>query len=169
MKKILLLFVVFVCGLQALAQEADSTIVNSQTVSVDSLSIKFNKLQHDYDFLVCEFELHKMLMDLKDLSNSISISTNSLVIYLFNSRFERSLYNSFLEKYDSDYALLDSYKTKLETTRLFVLFKISQSDFTEAELNVLNSYFDTFTSNVNNIVNGLNYFEAALKTYKEKR
>ena len=107
MKKLLLFIVAIICALSTSAQEIDSSRAQPVAVSIDSLSIRLNKLQRDYDFMYCDYELHKLLMDLKDLSHSIGKSSNAVLINFYNSRFDRDLYNSYLNDYDACCALLD--------------------------------------------------------------
>ena len=54
MKRLVLLVLAIASVLQVSAQDID-TLQNKPTdISVDSLSVRLNKLQHDYDFLYCD-------------------------------------------------------------------------------------------------------------------
>ena len=63
MKKIVLLIIAVVGAFQAYAQNSDSLQAQSAAATIDSLSLRLNQLQHDYDFMYCDYELHKLLMD----------------------------------------------------------------------------------------------------------
>ena len=59
MKKIVLLVIAIVSVLQASAQEVASLQNHSVAISVDSLTLRLNKLQHDYDFMYCDYSLQR--------------------------------------------------------------------------------------------------------------
>lgn len=60
MKKILLVIVIAMVGtLNALAQDVDSLQIDSTETSLDSLVVKLNTLQRNYDYLYCDLELNK--------------------------------------------------------------------------------------------------------------
>ena len=169
MKKLLLLIVTIISALNASAQEIDSSLVQSADIPIDSLSIRLNKLQHDYDFMYCDYVLHKLLMDLKDLSHSIGSSSNGVLINFFNSRYDHALYNSYLVSYDAYSALLNSLKESIETTQMAVLIKEASSGFSDAELSVLGSSLNTINKAVTSVEASLNYFDATIKAYRSKR
>ena len=98
MKKVLLLLVTFVSVIYVSAQEVNSSQSQSAPISIDSLSIKLNEIQHNYDFMYCDYELHKLIMDLKDLAHSIDNSSNGVLINVYNSRFVRIMTSEFTEK-----------------------------------------------------------------------
>ena len=168
MKKVFLSFVAIVSVLQASAQKVDSMYTQSAPVSIDSLSLRLDKLQHNYDFMYCDYELHKLIMDLKDLAQSIDNSSNGVVINVYNSRYDRNLYNAYLNSYDSDCALLDSLKEKIEVVKTAVFVKMVSSDFTDKELNVLTASFDVISKAVSKVESSLNYYNVAIKTYRDK-
>ena len=67
MKKIFVLMVLCTLSMSVSAQEVDS--LQSNPISIDSLAVKLEKLQHDYDFLKCDYELNKMQFKLEILAN----------------------------------------------------------------------------------------------------
>ena len=168
MKKILLLLVALISSLQASAQNVESMQNQSATVSIDSLSLRLNKLQHDYDFMYCDYELYKVLMDLKVLSNSINSSSNGVVTNYYNTKYERTLHESYLNSYEAFSFFLNSLKDKYEVIRLMVLTKMASSNFTDEEQKVINSYFGTIQAGVTAAENSLNYYDATIKAYKSK-
>ena len=64
MKKVLLLIISVLFAIQANAQEQEE----APTVTIDSLSTKLAKLQHDYDFLYCDFKLYKKKIEVGQLA-----------------------------------------------------------------------------------------------------
>lgn len=168
MKKILLLLVALISALQASAQNVESMQNQSATVSIDSLSLRLNKLQHDYDFMYCDYELHKLLMDFKDLSNSIHISSNGVVINYYNTKYERALYESYLNNYEAYSFSLKSLKERNEVVRLVVLTKMWSSNFSDTEQNVIKTSLDAIQAAASTAESALNYYDAAIKAYKSK-
>ena len=168
MKRLFLFLVAIISVLQASAQKVDSMHSQSAPISVDSLSLRLDKLQHNYDFMYCDYELHKLIMDLKDLAHSIDNSSNGVVINVYNSRYDRNLYNAYLNNYDSDCALFDSLKEKIEVVKTAVFVKMVSSDFTEKELNVLTASFDVISKAVLKVESSLNYYNVAIKAYRDK-
>ena len=169
MKKGLLFLVAIVSVLYTSAQEIDSLNYHSAAISIDSLSIRLNNLQHDYDFLFCDYQLHKIIADLKDLAHSINNSSNGVVINYYNGRYDRALYTSYVNKYDSDCALFDALKENFESVGAFVAVKTVSSGFTEKEINVLNASFRVIEKAVINVESSLQYYDVAINAYRNKR
>lgn len=169
MKKAII-FILFVVGaLHAYAQNVDSLQVQTQPITIDSLSLRFSKLQHDYDFLYCDYELHKLMADLSDLSNSINISSNSVIIDYYNGRYDRALYASITNKYDAYCTYWDTLKDRIVAVRLAVLVKMTKSDFSETEKDIISASFDAIKSSVTTVEAALDYYDAAIRAYKGKR
>ncbi len=169
MKKLLLLIVAIICVLNSSAQGINSPQGQSATISIDILSIRLNKLQHDYDFMYCDYELHKLLMDLKDLSHSVGRSSNAVIINYYNGIYDRGLYNSYVSDYEAACGFLDSLKEKIEAVQIAVGVKIMSSEFSDAELNVLSAGFKTIQQVVTSVEASLNYYNVSLKAYRSKK
>jgi hypothetical protein len=168
MKKVLLLLVTFVSVIYVSAQEVNSSQSQSAPISIDSLSIKLNEIQHNYDFMYCDYELHKLIMDLKDLAHSIDNSSNGVLINVYNSRYDRRLYNAYVANYDSDCNLFDSLKEKTDTVKATVFVRIMTSEFTEKELNVLTASLDVVSKATMKVESSLNYYNVAIQAYRDK-
>ena len=169
MKKLLLLFVAIVSVWHVSAQEIDTLKSESAAISIDSLSFRLNQLQHDYDFMYCDYELHKLIMDLKDLAHSIDNSANGVVINVYNSRYDRDLYNAYIDYYDSSCDLLDSLKEKTEAVKKAVFFKVMSLDFTEKELKVLDASLAVVDKATTKVEKSLEYYDVAIKAYRNMR
>lgn len=169
MKKVFLLLVAIASVLQSFAQEKKDSLQNqTATVSVDSLSVRMDRLQHDYDFMYCDYELHKQIMDLKDLAQSIDISSNGVLIDVYNGRFNRDLYNAFLDNYDAKSAFLDMLKKKTEVVKTAVFVKILSSNFTDKEIEVISQSFSVIEKATTTVERSLDYYNAAIKAYRGK-
>lgn len=170
MKKVLLLLVALVGVLQASAQEMDSMQSQSTPISIDSLSVRLDRLQHDFDFLSCDYRLQKLIMDLKDLQHTIGNSSNGVVINVYtNSRYNRNLYNSYLNDYESDRYLFDALKKQSEVVRTAVYVKLLSSDFTDKERDVLTSSLNVVEAAISAVENSLNYYNVAIEAYRDMR
>lgn len=166
MKKILLLIIAIVGVLQVSAQEADSLQNKSAALTIDSLTVKLNKLQHDYDYLYCDYELHKLMTDLTNLSNSVDISSNSLITYYYNSRFDRALYTSYVNNYDAKCAAFNTLKDKIEVVRVAVLVRGLSSNFTEMELSVIKASLAVIQQSTSTVEASLKHYDVAIQTYR---
>ena len=170
MKKVLLLLVALVGVLQASAQEVDSMQSQSTPISIDSLSVRLDRLQHDFDFLSCDYRLQKLIMDLKDLQHTIGNSSNGVVINVYtNSRYNRNLYNSYLNDYESDRYLFDALKKQSEVVRTAVYVKLLSSDFTDKERDVLTSSLNVVEAAISAVENSLNYYNVAIEAYRDMK
>ena len=169
MKRTLLLLFAFMAVLQVSAQEKETTRDTTATITIEDLSTKLNKLQHDYDYLQCDYELHKVIADFDGLSNSISITSNSLITYCFNARYDRALYNSYVDNYNTKRELFQSQKEKSDSVKKFVMLKVFSSNFTEEEINVIRSYFELTEKSIAAVESALKHYDVALETFRSKR
>ncbi len=118
--------------------------------------------------MYCDYELHKLIMDLKDLAHSIDNSSNGVLINVYNSRYDRRLYNAYVANYDSDCNLFDSLKEKTDTVKAAVFVRIMTSEFTEKELNVLTASLDVVSKATMKVESSLNYYNVAIQAYRDK-
>ena len=171
MKRVLLLIAAIVSILCASAQEKkDSLQDQNATLSIDSLSVRLDRLQHDYDFLFCDYQLHKLIMDLKDLSHAISNSSNGVIINVYtNSGYNRNLYNAYLRNYESDCSLFDSLKEKAEVMRKKVFIELLTSDYSNTERDMLTLSLDVVDKAITLVENSLNTYNIAIKAYRDMR
>ena len=168
MKRVLLLIVAIVSALYVSAQEKELLQDQTATISIDSLSVRLDRLQHGYDFMYCDYQLHKLVMDLKDLAQSIDISSNGVIIDVYHSRFDRDLYRALQDNYDAKCALFDSLKEESEVVKAAVLVKMLSSNFSDRELNVLSSGFGVVEKAITAVEKSLNYYNATIKAYRDK-
>ena len=164
MKKVLLLIISVLFAIQANAQTQEE----SPAVTIDSLSTKLAKLQHNYDFLYCDYNLYQIKTDLNQLSQDIQITNNELTIKICFGQYNRDFYTVLSENYDSYCNLYDSYKRNFESLRELVTIKTITTDFTEPELNLFNSYIESIESAMKVVEKGLKYYDRLLKIYKDE-
>lgn len=163
MKKALLLIVSVLCVLQANAQ------VETPTVTIDSLSVKLAKLQHDYDYLSCDYQLYQMKMDLNGLTQDINIKANALTINLYHGRYERALYTAYSENYDAYCSNYEALKRKLESVQNLIVAKVITSNFTDLELDVIKASLGSIDQGMAVVESGLKYYDVVLQAYRDKR
>ena len=102
MKKILFTLLFGLIGLVSNAQ-TNGIETNQQNVSIDSL-------QNEYNFLYCDYQLYHISDKLNNLSNSICIKCNNILIYYYHNIYNRSYYKSLLFNYDSCIVLFNAIK-----------------------------------------------------------
>lgn len=169
MKKASFFLIAFISVFQAAAQETDTTVVSPKVVFVDSLTIRLNKLQHNYDYLECEYVLNKTITELKLLSNDIRTLSNSLLIDIYHGIYTDELYNSYVDNYIGCCFVFDNLKDQIDTVRILVDFKMSEGDFSRSQLDVLNSGLSVMLKSTNVVEASLDYFYRVLKAYKNKK
>ena len=166
MKKLLLLIFFIGSVFHAYAHDVVSPQVQSPAITTDSLSLRLEKLQHDYDYMYCDYEIYKLIMDLKDLTHSIDINTNSILISYYNSRYDKEIYEVYTENYTASCSLFESIKNKIEPIKTLVFLKILTSGFTDEEVEVLTTSFNVIDNTVNKVQKALDYYDVVLKIYK---
>ena len=170
MKRTLLVIAVAIVGaFNAIAQEADSLQIDSTEISIDSLVVKLNTLQRNYDYLYCDLELNKAQLELKDLSNSISIASNSLLISYYQGKYDRDLYDSYSKLYESYIRNLDSMCDKVDAVKLAVVTKALTSNFTEQEISVITNTIGLLDSSIANVESTLKHFKVVIDGYRSLR
>ena len=169
MKKVLLLIISVLSVIHAYAQNVDSLQPQSASITIDSLSLKLEKLQNDYNYLSCDFELYRVQMELNKLSQDANIKTNGVLIDIYNSRYDRELYDAYTKNYDSCCALFDSVKDKYEKIKTLVILRMATSDFSDTQHNVLMANFDTINQSVTAVDTALKYYNYVINAYRKNR
>ena len=164
MKKVLLLIISVLFAIQANAQTQEE----APAVTIDSLSTKLAELQHNYDFLYCDFKLYQRKTNLDQLSQDIKIIRNELSIGIYHERYDRDFYTVLSEDYDAKCELYNAFKRQFEVVQELVTIKIITTGFTESELNVFNAYIKTIESTMEVVEKGLKYYDRLLKIYKDE-
>ena len=117
----------------------------------------------------CEFELFKIQSDLNNLAQNIDIKTNALQHNIYNGIYDNRLYNACVSNRnacsDNFNSLKDLYKIKEE----YVLLKMSTSNFTDTEINVLRAYFSVIDSVITNVERSLEIYDVVIQMYNAKR
>jgi hypothetical protein len=151
-----------------MSQETEKLPSQQTEIPVDSLMIRINKLQHNYDCLECKFELQSLIFELKDLSNEISISSNNLLLYYLTSQMDIDFYTSYLSLYNAKVDSFNSSKEKVDLVKVLVSYKMLLSDFSELELNVISQSFNSIDSLMSLVDQSLQYFKVVIDSYKSK-
>ena len=165
MKKILLLFIIAFTTMIVRAQEVDSLECNQ--VNIDSLSAKCDKLQHDYDFLSCKFELSQVNQKLDYMGNNLNISSNAILINCYHGGYNRKLYAAYKENYLSSVEWYEVMSENAKSVKTFVLLKIKASKFTEDEVELLMNSVNLVEKGLSRIESALDYYETVLSMYRD--
>lgn len=170
MRRILLVIVVSIlCATSALSKESDSLHLKSSSISVDSLVAKLNTLQNSYDFLYCDYEINKVIAKLSEFSNTTNITSNSILINCYHSRFDRNLYSAYLLLFDAKTENLNALIENVEITTSLIMTKVLLSNFTEQEIILIHTGLDTIESQLSTAEKALNYFEVVLDMYRRAK
>ena len=164
MKKVLLLIISVLFAIQANAQVQEE----SPAVTIDSLSTKLAKLQHNYDFLYCDYKLYQIKTNLDQLSQNIQITNNELTIKICFGQYDRNMYIIYSEDYDAKCENYNAFKRQFEVVQELVTIKIITTGFTESELNVFNACIETIESAIKVVEAALKYYDRLLKIYKDE-
>ena len=163
MKKVLLLIVSVLFAIQANAQTQEE----APAVTIDSLSTKLTELQHNYDFLYCDYKLYQIRTDLDQLSQNVKINMSELSIVIHHERYDRDLYTAYSDNYDSYCDLYDMYKRNFESLRKLVSIKILTTCFTEPELNLISACIETIESSMEFVESTLRSYHSILNIYRD--
>ena len=169
MKKLLLLIVFIGSVLNAYADGTTFPQLQTAAVSIDSLTSRLEKLQHDYDYMYCDYEAYKLNKDLTDLDHSIDIAINGIRIDIYHTRYDKELYEVSLENYSASCVLFESLKGKVESVKTLVFLKILTSGFTDEEITILTTSLNIIDNTVSKVQKALNYYDVVLKAYKKTR
>ena len=163
MKKVLLLIISVLFALQANAQEQKE----APAVTIECTTTKLAKLQQDYDFLYCDYQLYQIKTNLGQLSQDIQIINNELTIKIYFEQYNRDLYIIYSEDYDARCENYNAFKRQFEVVQELVTIKIITTGFTESELNVFNACIETIESAIEVVELALKYYDACLKIYRD--
>ena len=163
MKKVLLLIISVLFAIQSNAQVQKE----SPAVTIDSLSTKLVELQHNYDFLYCDYKLYQIQTNLGQLSQDIQITNNELTIKICFGQYDRDMYIIYSEDYDAKYENYNAFKRQFEVVQELVTIKIITTGFTESELNVFNACIETIESAIKVVEVALEYYDRLLKIYRD--
>ena len=164
MKKVLLLIISVLFAIQSNAQVQKE----SPAVTIDSLSTKLAELQHNYDFLYCDYKLYQIKTDLNQLSQDIQITNNELTIKICFGQYNRDMYIVYSENYDAKCENYNAFKRQFEVVQKLVITKTATTGFTESELNVFNACIETIESTIKVMEAALEYYDRLLKIYKDE-
>ena len=167
MKKILALVLSIFVGIQSFGQ-VNPQEKKAQTFSVDTLVLRLDKLQHDYEFLYCEYQISGLAQDLKELANSTNIAIHDVIIEYYHSKYDSDLYDVYVDGYNVKQDLLEVLKGYADSLRILVSLKMYATGFTEEETEVIKRGFNVVQSSVETCEAALKYLNAALKAYRNK-
>ena len=166
MKKVaLFILTMLCCVLNTNAQEIPTSQTDSNKAIIDSLSFQLNKLQRDYDYLRCEFDLKDLKNEVEIFCNKINISSNAVLLHCYNSGFNYVLYSAYEDNYEASIKAFESLKNAISAAKAFVAMKMMVSDFSEEEINLLQQLFDHSDLQINSAEQALKYYKVVIDMY----
>lgn len=151
------------------AQINDSLQCNSVDARIDSLITQLNKLQKDYDYLYCKYEIDNIIKEFDNIGYQGDISSNTVLIDYYNhSKTDVDLYIAYKNKYNALMSLFSTVKERLISAKVYIDLKMSNSNFSEGEMSVLRKAYSHCNNSITRAEASLNYFNAVIDAYKNK-
>lgn len=139
----------------------------TNTVSLDTLSSRLEKLEHDFSFLRLQYTLDETINGLKNLSQDINMDTNELSIYILENIFNQRLYYSHLGLYDSYKKLYTTTKVKIESIKIYWSTYLLTNNLSPTEYSLIEASFEVIEKSNDAVNIGLNSYEEHINFYKE--
>jgi hypothetical protein len=165
------LFIVLIAIVFSISVNAQENVKKEKDLAaiVDSLTAKLEKLQNDYDFLWCNYELNKTSQQLTNLSDALSIKINELKFMIYNERFNYNLYKVFKEYYDAVVRNYNSIKEGIPTLKMNIRIIMMTSNFTELQKDILRHTMGSVLDNGMGVVDQcLSLYKSYLEEYYKK-
>lgn len=134
---------------------------------IDNLNTKVKNLQHDYNFTFCDSQLHKIQSDFIQLRQDIIIQSNTILGDIAVIGYNEALETSFIKLLAQYCAEFEGLKEKYESVKNLVNTYMDATDFHEAELGVLNAYFDAINKSITTIDLALQKYVKTAKLYSK--
>ncbi|MBQ3203889.1 MAG: hypothetical protein IJB39_02785 [Alistipes sp.] len=167
MRNLLLYLFLFGCVGNVFAQDV-SLSQGSESVNVDSLSNRLYILQHNYDYLYCDYQLNRANNDALIFSNTVSIKSNELLINCYVENFDKDLYQGFKKYYDASVEYFDTLKDKIDSTKQIIDEKIDSSNFSSNEKVLLLTQIISLEMTIKQVESSLDYFGVILGIYEKR-
>lgn len=132
------------------------------------MQYQLEKLQHNYDYLECEYQLSKLILELNIYVSELRISANSLFMNVFHGGYDEKVYQSNKETYESYKDILQEKKELIFWKKLNVKQKMESADFHETEIGVLKSKFDIIDSGLSSAKTALEHYKVILDAYRDE-
>lgn len=169
MKKLVLILLVSVFStLNLVAQESDILQTNSCTSQIDSLAIKVNQLQHDYDLLYCHHTLNKHDYTLQILDLTTQLKIESIRTSYIVGGFDIDEYLAYKEYYESLCVLFDQYKRSIELDEKLISKKMESPNFTWTERGQISLVLAQLNNTQLRVANSLEAYKKVIDLYKSR-
>lgn len=170
MKKLVLILLISVFStLNLVAQESDTLQTNACTSQIDSLAIKVNQLQHDYDLLYCHNTLNKSDYELQILDLTIQLKIESIRTSYIVGGFDIDEYLAHKEYYERLCVLFDQYKRSIELDEKLISKKMESPNFTWTnESGQISLILLQLNNTQLHVANSLETYKKAIDLYKSR-
>lgn len=158
MKKILILIV----GMLIMHSQMFGQTPSSIKYSIDSLSYKVENIQHQYNYLKCDFELYKMQNDFNIMCTEIAGYIDRLLIYKTYNAYDNKMATQNRSLYLAAYKKYETLKKKYDTVTKFIATMVAISNFSESQLNVIEAYLEAINQGMKVTQISLDYYKATI-------
>ena len=124
-------------------------------------------MQIDYEFHKLHSELQGLNTDLKIFCNELNSKSNSMLINCYQGNANKTLYEAYKVGYDANVSLLNSYKEAIGVTKTSIYLKTNEIEFTDQQLSIFGTGFNTLNAAVNAADSALNYYKTVMSMYKD--
>ena len=162
----LTILIAFMGIVNATAQEVDSLQTQQSDVVVDSMAMtKQNKLQRDFDFLSCRFEVTEVMNALSNFIQEVKIGSLEILISCYHNSFSYDLYKTWKDNFNAQTELFEGLKEKVSSVTVSISFQMLLSDFSKEEVDILMSAVKVFATQIDSAESALKVYEIALDMY----
>lgn len=166
MKNLILFIAVLLIGLtRTVAQEADSLSAPNLAAEVDNLKERVAKLQHDFNYLDCCYQIDQVRFKLDIARNSIGIEARALQLVDYHSSFDAEYYEACRANYEAYKASFDAQKDYAQHLKTLLSLKMVLYNFTEQELDVLEQALKAVDSSIKVVEKSLDLYKLTLRQY----
>lgn len=144
--------------------KAQST--NEQT-NIESLTQRVDSLEHELSYLKLIYELSSLNSDISMFSNDVKINAIDIKLDIYNRNFNYKLGNAYLQFYESCQDKMESLQELIKQKKEFLALKVITYPFTESELGVLLTSYNTIDSAYKHLESSMKLLKVNLDFYRK--
>lgn len=164
--KRLLIILAMVLGLLTICKAQENNESKSIVQKVDSLQFQLNKLQRDYAYLYCKYELNQLINELLVYSNSVNVKSNALLIKCHHDKYRPAIYRASRELYDVFVELLESNEEYMYSIKMRVSTKMYESNLSEEDVKMLKKILNSLDSGFSAAKDALERYKVIIDEYR---
>ena len=141
---------------------------NSEKTTLDSLTTALNKLQRDFAYLDCYNKLKICTLEIDVFNKGLDISSNSILINIYNTGFDQDLYDAYQENYNVSLEWYEAKRKAVSDVKTLATLMLFTKNFTEVESDIINNLCNLLDTSLEKTKAGLRFYSVVLKNYKDK-